>query len=285
MGMSGSSVGSDARVSRQKRGVGRGSLSRIIGYSYLLFGYFVLYLPIVLIAVYSFNSAERGTLWCGFTLRWYQELFTNHGLMTVTWHSFVLGFLAAGLATVLGTVIATAVFRYRFLARQALYNMSNVLILMPEIIVAVFLLLLYTIIDMSLGFWSLLIAHVALGVPFVTITVFGRVVVLDSNLIEAATDLGASDWIIWRYVLLPLLWPAIAVGWILSFTLSMDDFMVSYFVGGPNFNILPSKIYSMARFGVRPEINALCTLILLFAVIAILLSYYFLNRKVKVTKI
>lgn len=253
--------------------------SNLAGRMYLLFGYLFLYLPIIAVAVYSFNSAERGILWQGCTLRWYKELLINHSLMKVTMHSLGLGFLAACIATILGTIIATAVFRYRFLARQALYNMCNVLILTPEIVIAVFLLLLYTVIDIPFGFWTLLIAHVALGVPFVTITVFGQVSSLDRNLIEAATDLGASDWMIWWHLLIPLLWPSIVVGWILSFTLSMDDFMVSYFVGGPEFSILPSKIYSMARFGVRPEINALCTMVSLLAVVAILISYHFLHRR------
>ena len=130
-----------------------------------------------------------------------------------------------------------------------------------------------------MGFWTLLLAHTALCVPFVAVTVYSRVTALDADIFEAARDLGATDFTIFRKIIIPLLFPAIASGWLLSFTLSLDDVIISYFVSGPNFNILPLKIYSMVRLGVKPEVNALCTLMLLFTLFAVITSYQSIFKK------
>ncbi len=249
---------------------GRSWLSRIFAGGYLLVGYIILYLPILVMVVYSFNRADRGVYWQGATTLWYRSVLHNQPLMLAMLHSLCLAVMSASVATIVGACIATAIFRYRFLARRLIRHMVNLLILTPEIIIAVFLLLFYVVVGIPLGFYSLLIAHVALEVPFVVAIVLGRTVELDKDLIEAAIDLGANDWIIWRHLLVPLLGQSLVVSWLLSFTLSLDDLVISYFVGGPNFSLLPFKIYALIRFGIRPDINALCSMILLFTLLILL---------------
>lgn len=255
------------------------SSAKVLRLSLLALGYLILYLPILGIMIYSFNSAERGVAWQGFSLKWYVALFHSPSIFSAAGHSMMLGLSAATIATILGTVIAITIFRYRFRARQVMYNMNNVLMLIPEIIIAVFLLLIYTLFQVPLGFWSLVVAHVAISVPFVVTIILSQTGSLDYAMIEAAMDLGASDFVIWRRILVPFFGPAIMVGWIIAFTLSVDDIIVSYFVSGPAFNILPFKIYSMIRTGIKPEINALSSLMMLFTWCLVLLGYYVFKVK------
>ena len=144
---------------------------------------------------------------------------------------------------------------------------------------AISLLLLYSFIKIPLGFWTLLLAHITLCIPFVAVTVYARATTLDTDIFEAAMDLGATDFTIFRKIIVPLLAPAIISGWLLSFTLSLDDVMISYFVTGPTFDILPLKIYSMVRMGVKPEVNALCTLLLALTLLIVIISYQSIFKK------
>ena len=235
--------------------------------------YLFMYLPIMVVVAFSFNDAKRSLVWQGFTLKWYQELLHNVSLWQVAWHSVILGALAATTAAVIGTLIAVSLFRYRFIGRRVIRNSSMVLILVPEIVMAVSLLSLYNFFGISLGFVTLFIAHVVLCMPFVVTVVYSRITTLDRLVFEAAKDLGATDLIIFTKITIPLLWPAIISGWLLSFTLSLDDVIISYFVSGPSFDILPLKIYSMVRLGVKPEVNALCTLMLMVTLVAVIVSY------------
>ncbi len=218
-------------------------------------------------------------VWNGFTLKWYHDLFQDTALLQVTWHSLVLGILAATIATIIGTLISVSLFRYRFFGKKIIHGLIFVLILTPEIVTSISLLLLYSFTKIPLGFWTLLLAHTALCVPFVAITVHSRITTLDRHIFEAAMDLGAGDFTIFTKIIIPLLFPAIAAGWLLSFTLSLDDIITSYFVSGPSFDILPLKIYAMVRLGVKPEVNALCTLMLAFTLFAVIISYQGIFKK------
>jgi len=242
-------------------------------YFYTIAVYTFLYLPIAIVVIFSFNNAKHSLVWQGFTFRWYATLFQNDALMRVAWHSLVLGVLAATNATIIGTLASVSLFRYRFFGRKILHAIIFILILTPEIVIAVALLLLYSFVKIPLGFWTLLIAHITLCVPFVAVTVYSRITTLDIDIFEAARDLGATDFTIFRKIIIPLILPAIAAGWLLSFTLSLDDVIISYFVSGPTFDILPLKIYSMVRLGVKPEVNALCTLMLIFTLLVVIASY------------
>lgn len=224
--------------------------------------YLFLYCPLFILVVYSFNNTHYSLLWQGFTWNWYQELFDDASLWLATWHSFFLGITAASIATLIGMITAVSLYRYQFIGKKMLNSLIFILILSPEIVTGASLLILFALIlQLPLGFWTLLFSHIAFCIPFVIVTVFSRLVSFDKNIFEAAKDLGATDWQILKRIIVPLLWPALVAAWLLSFTLSLDDVIISYFVAGPEFEILPLKIYSMVRSGIKPEINALCTVL------------------------
>jgi spermidine/putrescine transport system permease protein len=247
--------------------------------SYLTAIYLFFYIPIIILIVYSFNSAQYSLLWHGFSLRWYQELFSDSDLWIAVMHSLLLGVSAATMAMCVGGLTAITLYRYDFFGRRLLYGLIFILILSPDIVMGISLLILFSLLKITLGFWSLLLAHITFCIPFVVVTVYSRIVSFDEYIFEAAKDLGARDSVILTRIILPLLWPALAAGWLLSFTLSIDDVIISYFVAGPDFEILPLKIYSMVRLGVKPEINALCTFTFGLTLILIVISQLTLRRK------
>lgn len=255
-------------------------MNRLFSVSYLSLIYFLLYLPIVVLVVFSFNNATFSTLWHGFTFRWYKELIHDSGLQIIAMHSISIALLASTLACIIGGIGAIALYKYRFVGRNALYGLIFIMIIIPDLVLGIALLLLFYIAHLPLGFTSLLLAHITFCIPFVFVTIYGRLLTLDKNLFEAAKDLGATDFhVVWR-VMIPLLMPAIVAAWMLSFTLSLDDVLISFFVSGPDFQILPLYIFSQVRLGVTPELNALCTLILLVTLSLAVVSQWFLRRKV-----
>ena len=254
-------------------------MNRMTKACYLTLVYIFLYLPIAIVIWFSFNDSVHSLLWHGFTLHWYHVLFHDSALADVTLHSLTIGILAATTASMLGAIAAISLFRYRFLGRNMLNGLLFTLIIVPDIVIGISLLLLFRFFNVSLGFWTLLLAHITFCIPFVFVTIMARISVLDKNIIEAARDLGAKEHTIFLRILIPLLWPALVTGWLLSFTLSLDDVIISYFVTGPNFEILPLKIYSMVRLGVNPEINALCTALLGVTLIIVLSSQLLLRKK------
>lgn len=247
--------------------------------TYLTLIYLFFYIPIIVLIVYSFNEAQYSLLWHGFSLRWYTELFADADLWIAVWHSFILGIFAATAAMCIGSLAAVSLYRYEFKGRQFLYGLIFILILSPDIVMAISLLILFSFLKITLGFWSLLLAHITFCIPFVVVTVYSRMASFDEYIFEAAKDLGANDVIIFSRIILPLLWPAMLAGWLLSFTLSLDDVIISYFVTGPGFEILPLKIYSMVRLGVKPEINALCAVTFGLTMVLVLLSQLVLRKK------
>ena len=254
-------------------------MNKYIPSTYLFLIYLFFYIPIMVLIIYSFNQAQFSLVWHGFTWQWYQELFEDRALWIATWHSVLLGFLAASFATMIGLLAAVSLYRYRFFGRQFLNALVFILILSPEIVMGVSLLMLFTLLNLPLGFTSLLLAHISFCIPFVIVTLYSRLVALDKNIFDAAHDLGAKDFLILRRIILPLLAPALFAAWLLSFTLSLDDVIISYFVTGPEFEILPLKIYSMVRSGVKPEINALCTVLFTVTFFLIALSQLALRKK------
>jgi spermidine/putrescine transport system permease protein len=246
--------------------------------AYLAVVYLILYLPIAIVVLYSFNNSRFSQLWHGFTWHWYRVLFSDHDIMTVTLHSLTIGFIAATIAALIGSMTAVALLRYRFKGKKLLHGLLLILIVMPNIAMAIAFLLFFTVFHLRFGFWTLLIAHITFSIPFVAVIVYNQIVTLNKHLFDAAHDLGANDRLIFTRIIFPLIWPATLAGWLLSFTLSIDDVIISYFVSGPNYSILPLKIYSMVRVGVNPEINALSTL-LLFATLSIVMVAQLLLRK------
>jgi spermidine/putrescine transport system permease protein len=249
--------------------------------TYLSFIYLFFYLPIIVLIIYSFNDSSFSLVWHGFTWHWYQELFSDTDLWVAAWHSFLLGVTSAVFATLIGTLAAHMLYRYRFFGRHFLNGIVFVLILTPEIVTGAALLILFAFLDLSLGFFSLLLAHVSFCIPFVIVTTYSRLLSFDKNIFEAAKDLGASDGLIFLRIVLPLLWPAVFASLLLSFTLSLDDVIISYFVAGPEFQILPLEIYSMVRAGVKPEINALCTVLFVVTLTLVVLAQLLLKKNVR----
>lgn len=247
--------------------------------AYLSLIYLFFYIPIFILIIYSFNKSQYSLLWRGFTWDWYQELFTDNDLWIAAWHSFSLGIIAATVATLVGLLAAVCLYRYRFFGRTFLNGLLLTLILSPEIVSGAALLILFTLAKLRLGFLSLALAHISFCIPFVIVTTLSRLISFDKNIFEAAKDLGANEWIVLLRIILPLLWPALFAGWLLSFTLSLDDVIISYFVAGPEFEILPLKIYSMVRSGIKPEINALCTVLFGITLILIVGSQLILRKK------
>lgn len=245
---------------------------------YLLCVYALLYLPIVVLIIYSFNDSAHSLVWHGFSTQWYKNLLLNTHLQIVTVHSLLVGFLAATSATALGTLSAVCLYRYQFFGKRLLYALIFILIVSPDLVTGISLLILFSALKISLGFWSLLLAHIAFCMPFVVVIVYSRLSGYDKNIVEAAKDLGATDRIIFSRILVPLLWPAIMAGWLLSFTFSLDDVIISFFVSGPEFDILPLKIFSMVRLGVSPEVNALYS-ILFMVTICVVCLYQALSWK------
>lgn len=248
-------------------------------YAYLTLVYLFFYIPISVLVIYSFNDAHYSLVWHGFTWNWYQQLFSDADLWHAALNSFVLGISAATIATSVGMLAAVSLFRYRFAGRKFLYALIFILILAPDIVTGAALLLLFSLLNFDLGFFTLLLAHIGFCIPFVIVTIYGRLVGFDKNMFEAAKDLGATDSVIFKTIIVPLLWPALLAGWLMSFTLSIDDVIISYFVAGPEYDILPLRIYSMVRTGIKPEINALCTILFIVTLTLILSSQLILRRK------
>lgn len=254
-------------------------MNRLTKYSYLSAIYLFFYFPIAVLIVYSFNNSAYSLLWHGFTWDWYHQLLNDTNLIVVAIHSLLVGVLAASFATVIGTLAAVCLYRYQFFGKQILHGLTFVLIVSPDIVMGISLLILFSTLKVELGFWTLLLSHITFCIPFVTVTVYSRITSLDKNIFEAARDLGADDFMTVRRIIVPLLWPAILAGWLLSFTLSLDDVIISFFVTGPDFQILPLQIYSMVRLGMKPEINALCSVMFGLTLLIVIISQMALRKK------
>lgn len=251
---------------------------RIFKYGLLTLILTYIYAPLVLLIVNSFNLSRYGNTWKGWTTQWYSKLLNNESLMDAAWHSLTLAVVSATLVTIIGTLAAVALLRYRFRGKAAMSSLVFVSMLTPDIVIAISLLVIFIALGIELGFVSLLIAHITFCLPFVIITVYSRMQGIDTAIFEAAKDLGASESKVFRYVLMPLALPAIAAAWILSFTLSVDDVIVSAFVTGPNYEILPLKVYSMVKIGVSPEVNAISTLLFAGSLIMMLLLQMLMRK-------
>jgi len=252
---------------------------RWLKHGYLGLVYLLLYLPIAVLVVFSFNASRNPYRWQGLSLEWYARLWDNDALIQAAANSLLLASSAATLSALIGTLTAIALHRYRFRGKRVLNGMLFVVMMSPDIVLAISLLVLFILLGVKLGYLSLLLAHVTFCLPFVVVTVYARLSGFNAQIIEAARDLGASEWQMLRTVLVPIIFPAVMAGWLLGFTLSLDDVVVSIFVTGPTFEVLPLRIYSMVRLGVKPEVNALATVLLTLSLLALLASQYFLARK------
>ena len=222
-----------------------------------------LYLPIVILVIYSFNASRLVTVWGGWSTRWYVELFQDRAMLEAAWVTLRIAVISATAATVLGTLAAIALVRLgRFRGRLLFSGMIYAPLVMPEVITGLSLLLLFVAVDVDRGFWTIILAHTTLTMCFVTVVVQSRLLSFDRSLEEAAMNLGCPPLKTFLTVTLPLIAPALASGWVLAFTLSLDDLVIASFTTGPGATTLPIRIYSEVRLGVKPEINAICTIMI-----------------------
>lgn len=252
---------------------------RWLRHGWLWLVYLVLYAPITVLVVYSFNTSKNPYRWGGFSLDWYARLLDNDLLLRAAGHSLLLALCAATLTALIGTLAAIALHRYRFRGKAALNGMLFVVMVSPEIVLAISLLTLFILVGLRLGFVTLLLAHITFCLPFVVVTVYSRLIGFNPQILEAARDLGAGEFHMIRTVLLPIIFPAVLAGWLLGFTLSIDDVVVSTFVTGPTFEVLPLRIYSMVRLGIRPEVNALATVLLGLSLVALVAAHLLITRQ------
>ncbi|GGC07518.1 polyamine transporter PotC [Oxalicibacterium flavum] len=231
--------------------------------------YAFLYVPLAIVVLYSFNDSRLNAEWVGFTLDWYRQLFNNQEMLRAAGNSLVIALMSSAVSTVLGTMAGFALHRYKVKALQILVLTP---IAIPEILVGVSLLIFFVMLNMTLGMLSITLAHIAFSLGFVAIVVQSRLSGMDESLTEAARDCGATPWQAFRRVTLPLIMPGVVAGALMAFTLSIDDFVITFFTAGANTQTLPLQIYSMIKIAVTPEVNAISTLLMALTLVLIVIA-------------
>ena len=257
-----------------------------------LFGvFFFLYAPLVALIAFSFNDSKRTTVWRGFTFKYYEKLFGNESLLTAFGNSLTIALVATLISLVIGALAAVLLWRYRFPGKVAVEGAFTLPLVVPEICMGVAMLLFFTRVipwpnnlfwPLTLG--SIIIAHVSFCFPFVALVVGARLASFNKEQEEAARDLGANDWQAFRDVLLPHIQPALVAGALLAFTLSLDDFVITFFTSGPDTVTFPVKVYSMLRFSVTPEVNAASTMLILLTIVLMVVMMVMQSKAQKKTK-
>ena len=232
-------------------------------------GYAFLYIPLVIVVAYSFNDSRLNAEWVGFTLDWYRRLFHNEDMLAAAGNSLLIALTASTVSTVLGTMAGVALYRYK---SRLLPILVLAPIAIPEILMGVSLLIFFVLINFTLGLASVALAHIAFCIGFVAIVVRARLAGTDETLTEAARDCGASPWNAFRYITLPLIMPGVIAGALMAFTLSIDDFVITFFTAGAGTVTLPLQIYSMIKIAVTPEVNAVSTLLMLLTLALIIIA-------------
>ncbi len=273
------SLGNRTRASRVARHGSRlGRLIRVAITGNGIFGFIFLYAPIAILVIFSFNSSRFVSAWESFSFRWYLELFKDAAMGTALENSLIVAVTSTLISTVFGTMVALAMERRQFFAKTPFDALLYLPIIIPDISMAVMLLLFFVMAHVTLSLVTIIIAHVAFNISFVAIVVRARLVGFDRSLEEAAQDLGANELQTFWYVTLPLLMPGILGGALLAFTLSLDDFVITFFTAGVGSTTLPLRIYSMVKLGITPEINAISTLLLLASMLLVLFSVFFQRK-------
>jgi spermidine/putrescine transport system permease protein len=253
-------------------------LERILFSGYAFLFYFFLYAPIFLLVLFSFNESRFPTNWTGFSLDWYVKLFGNYAIGQALKNSLIVTFSSTAIATVIGTMVAVALERWGFRAKTVVDGALFMPIIIPDIAMAIMLLVFFVLVGMQLGLGTIIIAHVAFNISFVAIIVRARMASIDPDLAEAARDLYANEWREFWRVTFPQLIPGILAGALFAFVLSFDDYVITFFVSGPGSTTLPVRIYGMVRRGITPETNAVSSLMLFASLVLVPLTLW-LQRK------
>ena len=245
-------------------------LENFIKKSYLFIIFLFLYTPIITLIIFSFNESKTMGKWTGFTLKWYKELFNNDRLMSALYYTILIAVLASIIATIVGAISAIAISQMSGKLKSILLNINYLPVLNPDIVTGIALMSLFIFLKFNFGFTTMLLAHITFDIPYVILSVLPKLRQLPENTLDAAADLGATPlYALWK-VIIPQIKPGIFSGFLMAFTMSIDDFVISFFTTGPGVTNLSIEIYSMARRGIKPEINALSTLMFI-TVLALLL--------------
>jgi len=245
----------------------------------LILGFVFLYLPIIILIIFSFNESKLVTVWGGFSTKWYVELLNNQGIKDAAWVTLKVAFVSATIAALLGTIAGLTLSRFgRFRGRTLFSGMIYAPMVMPEVIIGLSLLLMFVALSVNRGIMTITIAHITFSLCYVAVVVQSRLSSFDDSIEEAALDLGCTPSKTFMVITLPVIFPAVLSGWLLAFTMSLDDLVIASFTSGPGSTTLPMKIYSQVRLGVTPEINAVSTILVGLVATGVLLASY-LNRR------
>ncbi|MCI8625495.1 MAG: ABC transporter permease [Lachnospiraceae bacterium] len=248
---------------------------RTAKYAYIALIFIFLYAPIITLVVLSFNASKSRAVWGGFSLKWYTALFHNGEILSALSNTLVIAFTSALIATLIGTMACVAMNRMKKLPRTLMIGVSNIPMLNADIVTGISLMLLFIALHFSLGFFSVLLAHITFNIPYVVLSVMPKLKQTNRNTYEAALDLGATNFYAFRKVILPDIFPGVLSGFLLAFTMSLDDFVITHFTKGPGVDTLSTKIYSEVRKGIKPEMYALSTLLFL----SVLILLVIINRR------
>jgi spermidine/putrescine transport system permease protein len=241
-------------------------------YTFMVYAY--IYLPILILVIFSFNTQKLNIHWEGFTLAWYDKLFHDNQVMLATRNTLIVAVVSTLVATIIGTMAAMALQRYRFRGHSLSETVLYVPVVIPEVVMGISLLVFFSIIKFKLGLATITLSHIAFNVPFVALVVRARLHGFDKSIEEASMDLGANELITFWRVTLPTIMPGVLSGAMLAFTLSLDDYVITYFTAGPGSTTLPLRIFSMVRFAVTPEVNALSTIWILIVFILLFIAEF-----------
>lgn len=248
-------------------------------YTFLIFLF--LYAPIIILMIFSFNSSKSRGVWTGFTFKWYIELFKNEEVLTALYYTLLVAVLASIISTIVGTFAAIGIHNMTSFKKRVVLNLNYLPVLNPDIVTAVSLMLLFRFANIDFGFLTMLLAHITFNIPYVILSILPKLKQLNKHLAEAAMDLGATPFYALRKVIIPEIMPGIVTGALIAFTLSIDDFVISFFTTGPQVTNLSITVYSMARRGINPVINALSTLMFLSVLILLIIINKRTSKDVK----
>lgn len=248
---------------------------------FIILVFFFLYLPIFSLIAFSFNDSKLNIVFEGFTFEWYKNLFSNTTLLDALKNTLIVAVSSTAVATIIGTLAAIGLYKYNFRGKNLVNSLLYIPVVIPEIVLGISLLSVFTLLQLDLGMFTLIVAHITFSIPYVIISVRTVISSMNWQIEEAAHDLGASDFITMRKIILPEILPGIVSGATLAFTLSLDDVIISYFTSGPGSNTLPLYIYSLIKTGITPDVNALTTLIILLVMIILFSLTIWQARKIK----
>jgi len=246
-------------------------------FSFLVYAY--IYFPILILIIFSFNTQKINVRWEGFTLKWYQVLFNDTNVILATRNTLMIAFVSTLVATVIGTMAALALQRYRFPGYTLTESILYIPVIIPEVVMGISLLAFFALFNFQLGLVTITLSHIAFNIPFVALVVRARLHGFDKSIEEASMDLGANELVTFWRVTLPTIMPGVLSGAMLAFTLSLDDYVITYFTAGPGSTTLPLRVFSMVRFAVTPEVNALSTIWVLTVFVILLVSQIMQRRQ------